>query len=399
MDHRTRIALFATLLAVSVPAAAETFTTTVATYFKQSTAQASDLPAAKKCYLAQGAKIGATNHGIVNGHYNVTLAGPLGSCGFSYGYLFKDHVTVAGGGGSGYTLPLANGQYGSGWCVCRSVGTSPHIGQDLNSSDSPERAVAIAAGRIESVSFDASCGYILSLRDGGGALWRYVHLNSPAVGQGASVSKGQQIATISAYPKAACGTGPHLHYERRSAGAFGDGETGKNCGQGYRSCYWDPIKPFRSSKTAAAASPVQVASAPTTAMPALACKVAPSAYASVDAGAFAGLPSTRAAGLQVTLDYVARNGQRVAVASAAFAGNAANACRADRGNCVTGWTLYNQSRDGTWRRVFHDPATLNVPARRVAEEATCAADGFNGRSVLVVRDRKGQRYAQAFDAK
>jgi murein DD-endopeptidase MepM/ murein hydrolase activator NlpD len=393
-------ALFAVVLAAAAPAAmADTFTMKVETFFKKTTGQSGSLPASDKCLLRANQAIGAVNKGIVSGHWEVTLAGALSGCGFTSGYLFVDHVTVSGNP-SGYTYPLPSGVLGSGWCVCRSVGTSPHIGQDTYTNSGTMRAVAAHSGIVESVTFDSSCGYFVSLRDDRGALWRYVHLNQPSVAQGARVTNGQQLATISAYPTSACGTGPHLHWERRSAGPFGDASTGKDCGQGFRSCNWDPVKPWRTTVAAtfspAAASSPKLVAAPSAA-PALACKQAPSKYARVDATSFAGLPSAASAGLRVSLRYAEREGQSVAIAGASFAGNAKNTCDADRGrNCIVSWTLLNQTADGGWRRVFHDPATLNSVPGRVAEEATCAADGWNGRSVVVLRDLNGKRYVAPF---
>lgn len=402
---KTRYALIATaLLALAAPAAmADTFTMKVQTFFKKTTADSTTLPAGDKCLLNANQSIGAINYGIVGSHWKIKLAGSLSGCGFSDGYLFKDHVTVSGNP-SGYTYPLPSGILGSGWCVCRSVGTSPHIGQDTYTSSGTMRAVAVHSGIVESVTFDSSCGYFVSLRDDRGALWRYVHLNAPGVAQGARVTNGQQLATISSYPKSACGTGPHLHWERRSAGPFADGATGKDCGQGYRSCNYDPVKPWRTTAAGFAsfadtsevkmASPLAAPSAaPAVQIPALACRNAPSQYARVDADTLLNLPRADAAGIKVALRWSEREGQRVAVAGAAFADNAANVCDADSGrNCIVGWTLLNQTADGSWRRVFHDPATFNARASRVAEEATCAADGFNGRSLVVVRDLKGRRY-------
>lgn len=405
---KTRYALIASaLLALAAPAAmADTFTMRVQTFFKKTTADSSTLPASDKCLLNANQSIGAVNNGIVGTHWKVTLAGSLSGCGFTVGYLFKDHVTVSGNP-SGYTYPLPSGVLGSGWCVCRSVGTSPHIGQDTYTTSGGMRAVAVHSGIVESVTFDSSCGYFVNLRDDRGALWRYVHLNAPGVAQGARVTNGQQLATISSYPTSACGTGPHLHWERRSAGPFADAETGKDCGQGYRSCYFDPVKPWRTTtagissfatapETKIAVAPVTAAApaaAPAEQAPKLACRNAPSQYARVDAGKLLSLPRADAAGIRVALRWSEREGQRVAVADAAFAGNAANRCDADGGrNCIVSWTLLNQTADGAWRRVFHDPATFNARASRVAEEATCAADGFTGRSLVVVRDLKGRRY-------
>jgi hypothetical protein len=402
---RFRVLLFtAALLALASPVAmADTFTAKVQTYFKRTTDQAGSLPATSKCLVNAGQALGAINRGIVNGHYQVTLAGSFGSCAFSDGYLFVDHFTVSGTT-TGYTYPMPSGVLGSAWCVCRSVGTSPHIGQDTYTNSGGMRAVAVQSGVVESVTFSSSCGYFVSLRDDRGALWRYVHLNQPGVSQGTRVTNGQQLATISSYPTSACGTGPHLHWERLSAGPFADSATGKDCGQGYRSCNFDPVKPWRTTFAAAsvaASTPVAVADTRTVEQtPVLACKHAPSQYARVDIASLRALPSAASAGIDVSLRWSKREGQQVAAAAASIAGNSANACDADGGrNCIVSWTLLNQTADGSWRRAFHDPATLNTAPSRVAEEATCAADGFTGRSIIVLRDLKGRRYTANFNEK
>jgi murein DD-endopeptidase MepM/ murein hydrolase activator NlpD len=397
-----KIAAAIALLAVSSTAMADTFTVKVQTFFKKTTADSSTLPASDKCLLNVNQSIGAINYGIVGTHWKIKLAGSLSGCGFVDGYLFKDHVTVSGNP-SGYTYPLPSGVLGSAWCACRSVGTSPHIGQDTYTTSGTMRAVAVQSGIVESITFSSSCGYFVNLRDDRGALWRYVHLNSPGVVQGARVTNGQQLATISSYPTSACGTGPHLHWERLSAGPFADASTGKDCGQGFRTCNYDPVKPWRTTAASVATvaetrsfSPIST-SAPAVQAPKLACKAAPSRYARADARQFSGLPSASAAGIQVSLRYVEREGQRVAVADAGFAANRANVCDADGGrNCIVSWTLLNQTADGSWRRVFHDPATFNNAPARVAEEATCAAEGFTGRSLVVLRDLKGRRYVADF---
>ncbi len=400
-----RMVLVAVLGLAAPSVMADTFTMKVSTYFKKTTAQSGSLPASDKCLLNASQAIGAVNKGIVGTHWQITLAGSLSGCGFTSGYLFVDHVTVSGNP-SGYTYPLPSGVLGSGWCVCRSVGTSPHIGQDTYTNSGTMRAVAAHSGVIESLTFDAGCGYFINLRDDRGALWRYVHLNQPSVSQGARVTNGQQLATISAYPTSACGTGPHLHWERRSAGPFADSSTGKDCGQGFRSCNFDPVKPWRTTLAGVSGFPtftpvagtIETARSIDATTPALVCKQAPSRYPRVDMATVAGLPSAASAGIDVSLRYVLREGRRVAVADARFANNTKNTCDADRNsNCIVGWTLLNQTADG-WRRVFHDPAVFNNLPARVAEEATCAADGWNGRSVIVLRDLNGKRYAAEFAA-
>jgi hypothetical protein len=398
-----RIVLAAALVFAAPTAMADTFTMKVATFFKKTTGQSGSLPASDKCQLNAGQAIGAVNKGIVSGHWQITLAGALSGCGFTSGYIFVDHVTVSGNP-SGHTYPMPSGVLGSAWCVCRSVGTSPHIGQDTYTTNGTMRAVAIHSGVIESLTFDSSCGYFIGLRDDRGALWRYVHLNQPSVSQGARVTNGQQLATISSYPLSACGTGPHLHWERRSAGPFNDSATGKDCGQGFRSCNFDPVKPWRTTAASTAmptftpiAGKAQSSRLLDAVTPTLVCKNAPSRYPKVDIATLAGLPSAASAGIEVSLRYTLREGRQVAVADARFGANQKNACDADRGrNCIVGWSLMNQTADGGWRRVFHDPAVFNKAPARVAEEATCAADGWNGRSLMVLRDLSGKRYVAEF---
>jgi hypothetical protein len=334
-------------------------------------------------------------------HYQVELASQVPGCALEGGYIFHANTSlvdpsqpVAGD----YTFPLPNGVMGSGWCVCRNVGTSPHIGQDTFTSGAM-RAVAIADGVVTDRFFDQACGHFLVLRDGGGALWRYVHLNEPTVGIGSRVSKGQTLASISGYPRSACGTGPHLHWERRSAGAFGDSSRGKDCGQGFRSCNYDPVRPFRAAKRfdlieTAPLLPVpgiamdQPEQASVGASPVRVCMLDPGSYPESRS-------STRQAAsgpLETALRVASREDQSVFVASAALPGNFENRCRPSKPSCLVSWTLESEVTDGRWVRVFHDPAIRNNAVQRLAEEAWCVPENATGRHRLRAVDLVGREY-------
>lgn len=140
-----------------------------------------------------------------------------------------------------YVFPVITGEWGSMWCVCRSVGTSPHVGQDINSASSGrEVSVAISNGVVLDVTFDDSCGWSVWFEDSHRSAWRYVHLNKPNVKVGDIVTRGQALGSHSEYPRASCGAGPHLHLERRSPGVHGSPEEFRSCQYGRSSCYYNP---------------------------------------------------------------------------------------------------------------------------------------------------------------
>lgn len=147
-----------------------------------------------------------------------------------------------------FFFPLRDGYFGSAWCVCRSIGTSPHIGQDINADPKEEVSVAVWSGSVKEITFSAACGYILLFEDDFGGVWRYVHLNKPSgkVVEGARLKAGDVIGIHNDYPTSGCGTGAHLHIELREKGKHDSAEKdGKNCGRGWSDCFYNPriIKP------------------------------------------------------------------------------------------------------------------------------------------------------------
>lgn len=147
---------------------------------------------------------------------------------------------------SDWLFPILDGRYGSMWCVCRNIGTSPHIGVDLiDSAKLPDQvSIAMSNGKVESVEYDASCGWSVMFRDSSDSLWRYLHLNKPGVKKGQEVVRGTTLGINRDYPKAGCGAGTHLHLERRSAGRFGSKEEFRSCQYGRTSCYYNPVSPI-----------------------------------------------------------------------------------------------------------------------------------------------------------
>ena len=156
---------------------------------------------------------------------------------------------------SSYVFPVMAGKMGSSWCVCRSIGTSPHVGQDLvDGGVGTQKSVALSNGKIQKVSFDPACGWSVMFQDSMGSDWRYVHLNEPYVKVGQVVARGSVLGINRDYPKEGCGTGAHLHLERRSSGRWGSAEEFATCQYGRQSCYYNPVTPLRNARVIATES-------------------------------------------------------------------------------------------------------------------------------------------------
>lgn len=371
-------------------------------WLKKSTADSSTLPSTDKCLIAKADYL-LTKAPVANGtHWQVNLAKTPSGCSFNTGYVYYELSYLAnpsgGGGDLGYTVPLKNGFKGSAWCICRSVGTSPHIGQDWN-ADGTETSVAIANGVVANKGFDSACGHSVTLRDDSGAEWIYRHLNSNALTVNQRVTKGQTLGNHSAYPTSGCGTGPHLHIERRSAGGFGDSAVFKSCEAGPEPCYFDPNKPFAARAALVDQSDelqvhTEVAELPDSAPNA--CRANPAGYPEVQASELtqysdAGKTLTAAVRLHT------QDGQQQIELAAAVSGNAENRC--DGQNCLTAMSLVAEQLDGTLRRVFHHSTLKNQPAALLAEEEHCLPVNASGKLYLLVKDKSGARFRQELSAK
>ncbi|GAB4196835.1 MAG: hypothetical protein Tsb002_30520 [Wenzhouxiangellaceae bacterium] len=371
-------------------------------WIKTSTADSSTLPSSSKCLIGPASFILSADIDDQDDHYQVTLATTPSGCGFRSGYVYYFNTTYAqpsaGGGGGSYTWPMTGSDLGSAWCVCRNIGTSPHIGQDFVKFGSKE-AVATNSGTVNSVTFSSSCGYILTMTDDSGASWRYVHLNNPLVNGGQRVSNGQKLADISAYPTSGCGTGPHLHLERRSAGGFGDSATGRSCQNGYRTCYYDPVKPWRIGGSAPPPpKTVQLAETPSMQYAAQyslsQCKVNPEAYPGESASRLASYRDVTGQNvLQASVNTNEADGDFILSAHAELSLNPQNSCNLEAGgDCVVSWGLLAEKRDGSFARIFYDAAVRDVALERVYEEHYCAPLDATGRFDIIATTAEGEKY-------
>ncbi|TQV76698.1 M23 family metallopeptidase [Aliikangiella marina] len=366
------------------------------TLLKKSATDSSQLPPNDYCEVPKGLyplASGASSSGAT--HYQVTLAEKPNNCSFNSGYVYYDHTGWAkpyvAPPEPTWTFPLPNGYYTSGWCVCRNIGTSPHIGQDIARS-SGMRAVAVQSGRLVSTTFSASCGYISILEDDFGTRWRYVHLNQPSVSSGSRVAQSQQLATISQYPRSGCGSGAHLHFERRTSGYFQDSSTGRSCQNGYRACYYDPIKPWRTSANSSQA--LNTAKVVNTNWSNLDipqdthCKVPQQQLPRVSTASFEAYPTQEASELVIDFNLDKSNESHFNV-KAFLKDNPNNYCKNQR--CIVQWQLISESSDGTLRSVFFHNRVRNIPLVREAKEKHCLAQD-SIRNWLLVKDNRGKQW-------
>ncbi|NVJ50749.1 MAG: M23 family metallopeptidase [Gammaproteobacteria bacterium] len=368
------------------------------TYFKKQPLQSSQLPASDKCTMLPALYILGTDATTAGDtHYQVTLAATLPGCNFQTGYVYFDHTHLkqpyVEPPAPQWSFPLPGGYYTSGWCQCRNIGTSPHIGQDISRAGT-KKAVAVQKGRVTSTSFSSSCGYISYVEDDFGTLWRYVHLNRPALNDGARVQAGQHLAYISQYPKSGCGSGAHLHFERRSAGYFNDRSTGKSCQNGYRSCYYDPIKPWRSNfsqnKVGQAVATGAANWQETLNLKPRQCKVAVTDLAAVKRARLAQYPVKQDNQVSVTFAKQLRsNAPNVLVASAQINNNEANLCHGQR--CLTQWQLVAEQASGELTSIFFHNRVRNIALVRLAEEQFCLPNDVM-RYWMLLKDNNGQQW-------
>jgi Peptidase family M23 len=371
-----------------------------AAFLTKTKADPATLPATDKCSLAIGNYALRTKATLEVPYYNASLLGNPPGCAFFSGYIVakSTYLNAPSFNPADYTAPLANGVAGDGdqsWCACRNVGTSPHIGQDWNVlTADPENSVALVNGTIIDKTFSSTCGHTLTLRDAGGADWIYRHLNQNSIQIGQAVTKGQFLGSHSTYPTSSCGTGPHLHFERRSAGAFADNEVIKTCQFGPSSCNWDPNTPFRATfKSASVSSARVVANMRNTAEVANAtsCRSNPESYGKVSAATLEQFQATRrASGLSFAGEVIAQGNKRVLNIAAALGNNSDNACSV--GGCLTSWSIVAETTNGEFVRVFHDGAIKNRPVVAPAEESHCLPKNATGKVYVLVTDQSGAKY-------
>jgi hypothetical protein len=322
-----------------------------------------------------------------------------------------------------WKLPMPSGFTSSEWCVCRSFGSSPHIGWDLVNNAASMVSVAIEAGKItRGPTLNGGCGWELELTDRFNTVWYYRHMNRPNLSNGQSLAAGATVGLHQDYPVTSgpdrCGSGPHLHLERLSAGFFNDSAVSKNCTGTATSCNYDPRKPFPAFKALAASDSntvnvvdkVPAELAPELDAAAIArnqvCRIDPASYTLEGADALAELAAAPSA-LNVSLKATpvvgaAGYSATILALSAGYAGNRENLCKT--GSCVTSVTLYAQTADGRYARVLSDSTVRNTAVALSAESAFCAPADATGRYVVKLTGRDGSAYridvdTQANDAR
>ncbi len=310
-------------------------------------------------------------------------------------------------GTANWKLPMPGGFTTSDWCVCRNIGTSPHIGWDLV-NDGNMTSVAIESGKISSgPTLNGGCGWEVELTDRFGTIWKYRHLNQPNLSNGQAITAGATIGLHRDFPSSSCGSGAHLHFERLSAGFFRDSSTSKNCTGVAASCNFDPRKAFPNFRTAVAGTlavidetkPTESAAVDAQNFPRnTVCRLDPASYpvvADSDLTGLAPLPN----GLTVDFQHTAKTDSTADVAellafTAGYSDNAGNVCK--RGNCITSVTLYAELIGGGWARVMSDASVRNQQVTLTAESAFCAPQNGTGKYAIKLTDLAGLRYRADF---
>jgi hypothetical protein len=240
------------------------------------------------------------------------------------------------------------------------------------------------------------------LEDTSGARWRYLHLNANNWQIGNTITKGTIIGTHSTYPiPGQCGSGPHLHLERRSAGGFRDSEVFKTCQFGTKSCNYDPNKPFpgagKNALVHLLTNPVieQAASAfvvPVREMSAGSCKRDPAMYPRATNRTLADYRLSgngSRGGVKVAYDTLEAGDYTQLQLAAVLGDNANNQCGAGQ-NCLVSWQVLAETETGL-KRVFFDASLRNRKARVISAEQLCLPADATGRLHVLTRDFEGNQ--------
>lgn len=118
-------------------------------------------------------------------------------------------VASRGGGGSGSLSWPASGSITQGY-------RAGHSAIDIGArSGSPIRAAA--GGTVSFAGYQGGYGRFIIINHGSGLVTRYAHCSSIAVSPGQYVNQGQVIGAVGSTGRS---TGPHLHFEVLTGGAF-----------------------------------------------------------------------------------------------------------------------------------------------------------------------------------
>ncbi|MFJ4966308.1 M23 family metallopeptidase [Streptomyces sp. NPDC088729] len=117
-----------------------------------------------------------------------------------------------------FHLPVAGSHVTTGYRTGGSLWSSgSHSGVDFLAA-SGTSVVAVGAGTVVEAGWGGSYGNNIVLRMADGSYTQYGHLSSIGVSVGQSVASGQQIGLAGSTGNS---TGPHLHFEARTASEYG----------------------------------------------------------------------------------------------------------------------------------------------------------------------------------
>ena len=293
--------------------------------------------------------------------------------------------------GEDYVFPLSSGSIGAGgqaWCGCRSEGTNPHVGQDYINVPGNIQSVAMANGKVVGVGLidkEGSCGYAVEIIDGLQVLWRYLHMNFPLVKTGDFVKKGQLLGTHSKYPRpgGGCGTGAHLHLERRWLGELPGQFGSRSCpGSQLINCNADPVSPLKDKPqigknlSTPPPKPANIDTRPICDFnqpESSVVREVPSPGGRIPSFANSYLNNFKADIHLVSAQknrFVVRIG-KVTLFNSNQESDLKNRCGLDletgaKESCITRWELQVTNDAGEWKSVFNDQNVRNLPLRLVA---------------------------------
>lgn len=309
---------------------------------------------------------------------------------------------------SDYLVPLMNATFGSAWCKCRNVGTSPHIGQDYYDSKKPNYSLAVSNGTVKSIRFIQGCGWEVMFEDSAGARWRFLHANKPSYAAGQQMWRGEILGVHQSYPSSDCGTGPHLHLERRVAGEHGGAYTQETCQRGRKDCFYDPVTLFRTKtnvRTEAERKKIveeskggKVQELPRISTQCPSCSPQQPQPVEVPA-VVSGEKSDGPAELvqAATLSPARRGRETLAWSATPLFGNlenATNTCISGR-DCVTQIEFHYHDNQGRWKRLFADASVRNAPLKLSADASYCWPSDATDEYRVVVRTLNGRKWTQS----
>jgi hypothetical protein len=334
---------------------------------------------------------------------------------------------------SNYVNPMLTGVQTSDWCKCRNIGTSPHIGWDLGFGSS-NRSIALANGVIrQKLLRSAPCGWEILFEDTSGAQWMYRHLNENDLSEGTALFQGALLGTHQKYPIVdKCGSGPHLHLERRTKGDFEGEEVAKNCGAGNSTCHFDPKSPLEGKRVLQTVSEANVLEAKAkketeTARSAnegsgsekslslvqsestdqnknqlvqVNTKPIPCAFYQPEPLLLKEIAlGSEKNGLEIgaTVEEIKRDAERTLIKlsfESAEATNLKNLC--DDHNCVVSWQLFSETSKG-WHLSLEAQGLGNEPLSNIlAESLYCWPENFNGNWKAKVTTVQNGRYVDSW---